>query len=668
MVDKYAQMKIDERAAQLNVATQRESLGLAIKHESVATIRKVGDDLMFTPDQLAFVVKEIKKCRKDIVYFAEKYFRIIGDGGLQLIKLYPKQKELLRTMQRESRVVVLASRQCGKSTTYTIYFLWLAMFFPDRKIAIAAHQFATAEEILSRIKLAYEYIPRELKPAVVAYSNKQVHFDNNSEIRAFATGGNSLAGFSFDVLALDEAALWPSSVAETFFTTTMPILSSRKNSKAIMVSTPRGTVNNRFYDIWTEANSEDGKNTDGWVPFRIDWWDVPGRDDEWKAQQIATMGVQRFRQEFGNEFTSSGEALLIPDENIHDFRRKIDSYQKPVLVNLSDDEKKPINAEIWKEYIPGHTYVAGGDVSEGTGNDSSVVYIMDVTDVRKDGISIVAKIASSSVSVLDFANANSKLLKQYNWPTIIVENNGVGAGFVEALLYTYGVPAERVFSEIKKDGEIRYGIHSTNANKLEAALFTRELLTTEEIPFIVTDKHLIDEMATFIRKMNQSSITYKASGKAHDDHIMAFIWGLYLLHYRNIEKYYVVKEAFKAKKGQVLPGQLENTHDIEKPDELVNGTFHKLVVAGLSNDPSALDSALGDDVMGGRQTEDGDTPLYYGSAGRGMSFGGRKNFVTVNETYSQLEMSAEPEKKWEDADDEEDWERPDRDGNIFMGI
>ena len=671
MIDQFAQMKIDERAAQLEAVAQKESLGLAIKHDSVATIRKVGDDLMFTPDQLAFVVGEIKKCRKDIVYFAEKYFRIIGDGGLQLIKLYPKQKELLRTMQRESRVVCLASRQVGKSTTYTIYFLWLSMFFPDRKIAIAAHQFATAEEILARIKLAYEYIPKEIKPAVVAYNNKQIHFDNNSEVRAFATGGNSLAGFSFDCIALDEAALWPAAVAETFFTTTMPILSSRKNSKAIMVSTPRGTVNNKFYDIWTEANSENADNNkDGWVPFRIDWWDVPGRDDAWRQQQIATMGAQRFTQEFGNEFTSSGEALLVPDDIIHKFRRELNDAPASALVNLSSNDEKPVNAEIWAAYEPGHCYAAGGDVSEGTGNDSSVLYIMDVTDTRK-GIPIVAKLASASLSVLDFANACSKLLKAYNWPIMIVENNGVGSGFVEALLYTYNVPADRVFSEVKATtGEIRYGIHSNNANKLEAALFCRELLTTEEIPMRVADKHLIDEMAVFIRKMNQNSITYKASGKAHDDHMMAFIWGLYLLYYRNIEKYYVVKEAFKAKRGQVLPGLLENVHEVENPEVLVESTFHKMIVAALTNDPSILDGALDDDKMKAQEGQQAapDTPLYYGAAGRGRSFGGKKNFVTVSESYSQLDFDRDPEKSWEDADDEDDWERPDRDGNVFVGI
>lgn len=670
MIDQYAQMKIDERAAQLNAATQREELGLAIKHESVATIRKVGEDLAFTPEQLAFVVGEIKKCRKDIVYFAEKYFRIIGDGGLQLIKLYPKQKELLRTMQRESRVVCLASRQVGKSTTYTIYFLWLAMFFPDRKIAIAAHQFATAEEILSRVKLAYEYIPKEIKPAVVAYNNKQIHFDNNSEIRAFATGGNSLAGFSFDCIALDEAALWPASVAETFFTTTMPILSSRTNSKAIMVSTPRGTVNNKFYDIWTDANSENAENNkEGWVPFRIDWWDVPGRDEDWKKQQIATMGQQRFTQEFGNEFTSSGEALLVPDDVIHKFRRDMNNAPASALVNLSPDDEKPINVEVWSAYEPGHCYVAGGDVSEGTGNDSSVLYIMDVTDIRK-GIPIVAKLASASLSVLDFANACSKLLKAYNWPIMIVENNGVGSGFVEALLYTYNVPADRVFSEIKAStGEIRYGIHSNNANKLEAALFCRELLTTEELPISVYDKHLVDEMAVFIRKVNQSSITYKASGKAHDDHMMAYIWGLYLLHYRNIEKYYVVKEAFKAKRGQVLPAVLENVHEVEKPQEIVESTFHKMIVAALTNDPSILDGALDDDKMKDNEKRPGepDTPLYYGAAGRGRSFG-KKNFQTVNETYTQLDFGRDPEKSWEDGE-EDDWEIPERDAsNVFTGI
>lgn len=476
---------------------------------------------------------------------------------------------------------------------------------------------------------------------------------------------------SHNCIALDEAALWPAAVAETFFTTTMPILSSRKNSKAIMVSTPRGTVNNKFYDIWTEANSENADNNkDGWVPFRIDWWDVPGRDDAWRQQQIATMGAQRFTQEFGNEFTSSGEALLVPDDIIHKFRRELNDAPASALVNLSSNDEKPVNAEIWAAYEPGHCYAAGGDVSEGTGNDSSVLYIMDVTDTRK-GIPIVAKLASASLSVLDFANACSKLLKAYNWPIMIVENNGVGSGFVEALLYTYNVPADRVFSEIKATtGEIRYGIHSNNANKLEAALFCRELLTTEEIPMRVADKHLIDEMAVFIRKMNQNSITYKASGKAHDDHMMAFIWGLYLLHYRNIEKYYVVKEAFKAKRGQVLPGLLENVHEVENPEVLVESTFHKMIVAALTNDPSILDGALDDDKMKAQEGQQAapDTPLYYGAAGRGRSFGGKKNFVTVSESYSQLDFDRDPEKSWEDADDEDDWERPDRDGNVFVGI
>ena len=307
LMDERQAMAIDARASQLSGATQRENLGLAIKHDSVATIRKVGEDLVFTPDQLAFVISEIKKCRKDIVYFANTYFRIIGDGGLQIIKLYPKQEEMLRAMQKESRLIVLAPRQVGKSTTYSIYFLWQTMFFPDKRIAIASDAAAKSEEILARIKLAYEYLPKEIKPAVTAYSTKQIAFDNNSEIRAFATGGNTLAGFSMDTIALDEFALIRWSIADTFFSTTMPVISSRKDSKAIIVSTPRGTVNNKFYDLWSQANSVDqSQNKDGWVPFRIDWWDVPGRTEEWKNARIA--GFERRRRPPSNV----GEAGLEP--------------------------------------------------------------------------------------------------------------------------------------------------------------------------------------------------------------------------------------------------------------------------------------------------------------------------------------------------------------------
>ena len=666
LIDQQQQDLIDRRAAQLSVATQRENLGLAIKHEDVATIRKVGDSISLTDEQLRFVIAEIKKCRKDIVYFANTYFRIIGDGGLQTIKLYKKQEELLLAMAKEKRLIVLAARQCGKSTTYTIYFLWQAMFFPDKKIAIAAHQFATAEEILSRIKLAYEYIPKEIKPSVTAYSNKQVLFDNNSEIRAFATGGNSLAGFSCDIIALDEAALWPPSVAETFFTTTMPVLSSRKNSKAIMVSTPRGTVNNKFYDIWSQANSnEQFNNKEGWIPFRIDWWDVPGRDEEWKAQQIATMGIERFRQEFGCEFSSSGTALLIPDDNIAAFRRYLSKCPDPVEVNFCENETRPpVNAQIWEAYDPTHTYVAGGDVCEGTGNDASVIDIMDVTNIRKDengkgGIKIVATISTTNSGVLEFAGSCANLLKQYNWPPFIVENNGVGSGFIEALLYTFNAPADRVFSERKADGTIRYGIHSSNAIKLEAALFARELVTTDEIGMEITDKLLVDEMGTFIRKATSTSITYAASGNAHDDHMMTWIWALYLLHHKHIERYFEVVEAFKTKQGKVLPSKLKSIGTIEKDEDILQSSLHKIIVAMLEGDASALDpSIVSDALMKNLPTPQDDGELYYGAAGRGGSFTNKPYFIASN-SYSRFDndTSQRDADAWEkEAADDDDWD------------
>ena len=665
LVDPLNQLKIDERAEQLNGAAKRESLGLSIKHETVASIRKVGEDLVFTPDQLTMVVYEIKKCRKDIIYFAEKYFRIIGDGGLQLIKLYPKQKELLLAMQRERRLICLAPRQCGKSTTYTIFCLWFTMFFPEKRIAITAQQFGTAAEILGRIKLAYEYLPKEIKPAVVTYNEKCLGFDNNSEVRAFATGGNTIRGFSFDVLFLDEFAIVPPNVCQEFFTSMMPVLSSRTQSKAVIMSTPKGSVNNMFYDIWSAANGVDASlNKEGWVPFRIHYWDVPGRTEEWKTEQIATMGIDKWRQEFECEFTSSGEALLLPDEVIHKFRKGLTTASESIMVNLSQDEDKQITAEVWKEYIPGRVYLAGCDVCEGTGNDASALYILDATNLREEGISMSARISSSSVSVLEFANACAKLLKQYNWPTIIVENNGVGSGFVEALLYTFNVPAARVFSETKQDGTVRYGIHSSNANKLEAALFARELLTTEEIPFTLPDKHLVDEMATFVRRVNQTTITYRASGKAHDDHIMAFIWGLYLLYYRNIEKYYVVKEAFKAKKGQVLPSKLENTHDIENPQDILKSAFHRMVLAALNDDPTALDVNLQDDEMKQKGNEQ-EGELYYGASGRGYSFG-KKDFVTINQGYSQFDYKKQNRPGREE--DDEDFEEPSDGQVVFLGI
>lgn len=222
----------------------------------------------------------LARSMKDIVWWAENFFRIITlDKGLTTIKLYPKQKELLNFIVGNTRICVLSSRQTGKTTTYTVFALWLATLFKDKRILICANKLQTAIEVMDRIRKAYEELPFWIKPGILSYAKGGIVFSNGSSIRAFSTSSSGSRGCSAGVLILDEFAFVPKNVADEFFASVMPIVSSSKNSKIIMVSTPNG-ASGKYYDIWQTANNKDaGANKEGWAPFRIYWYEVPGRDE-----------------------------------------------------------------------------------------------------------------------------------------------------------------------------------------------------------------------------------------------------------------------------------------------------------------------------------------------------------------------------------------------------
>ena len=249
-------------------------------------------------------MEEVKKITEDICYFAEHYFYIINlDQGKQKIKLYPKQAGLVKTMAKKRRVVVLATRQCGKSTSYSIYVLWYCLINQDKNVLICANKFKTAKDILSRIKLGYQMLPTWLKPGIVAWNASSIEFSNGCKITAEATSESSGRGGSINVLILDEFAFLAPGLQEGFMASVFPVVSSSKTSQIIIVSTPNG-MNNEYYNIWNKAmlNVERDHQEVGWFPFRIDWWDVPGRDQAWKNQQMATFNnnQQKFNQQYGN--------------------------------------------------------------------------------------------------------------------------------------------------------------------------------------------------------------------------------------------------------------------------------------------------------------------------------------------------------------------------------
>ena len=218
---------------------------------------------------------------------------------------------------------------------------------------------------------------------------------------------------SHNCVIMDEASFVPNNIASRVFESIYPVISSSKTSQFIMVSTPNGAdPNNLYYSIWQKANrKESDKNAEGWKAFRIDWFDVPGRDEQWKNNTIASIGARRFAQEFGNEFLSNASTKKLIDEDIIEkFRMKLSEYKiknvKPKTQRIiSEKQDRPYEFQMWHEFDKDRTYVASGDIAEGVGGDASVLQVWDVTDTKS--ITLVAKF-SSSVSLKISLNSSSK--------------------------------------------------------------------------------------------------------------------------------------------------------------------------------------------------------------------------------------------------------------------
>jgi len=300
-----------------------------------------GAEFEYTPE----MISELEKCKKDILYFAENYFYVLNiDEGRQKIKLHPFQKRVLKSILKNRFFVLLASRQVGKSTIFTIFILWLALFNSDQRILLVANKEATAIEIFGRVRMAYEMMPNWLKSPVVEYAKTSMELENNSRISISTTTGTAARGQAVSCLLVDECAFIEPHLMDPFWASVFPIVSSSKKAKVLMCSTANGT-GNLFYDIYTGSTEKDN----GWGNDKVVWNEVPGRTEKWaKEIKAGLASEEKWRQEFGCEFINSGTSSL--NETLYTELKK--HTREPVEI-LMDGKYK-----IWEHPDPSRLYVA----------------------------------------------------------------------------------------------------------------------------------------------------------------------------------------------------------------------------------------------------------------------------------------------------------------------
>lgn len=548
-----------------------ESKHLYLGNKNLPTERA---EFEWTPD----MVKDLKKCKRNLLYFAENFFTIINlDRGREKIKLFKCQKRVLRSLRDNRFNIVLASRQVGKTTMMTIYTLWVACFLEDQRILVVANKEQTAINIFKRIRLAYEQLPNWLKPGVVEYGKTAMTLSNGSSIGISTTSSDAGRGDSCNCLVLDELAFIDNHLVESFWKSVYPIISSSKKSKIFIASTPNGT-GNLFHEIY--SNAVRGKSN--WTASRIDWDEIPGRDEKWKQDTISSLGSsQIFDQEFGCQFIETGESVL--DQEL---------IRKSSLTICDPDHIFEDGCyKVWKLPDESRTYTIGVDISEGVGEASSVVQVLDITDLAD--IEQVAVYASDKISPYNFTTKLLEILQQWGQPPALIERNNCGAQVVDTLRNVYGYENIVNFTPGKENAVQRPGIIAHTNTKYKGVMNMKYWLS-ELHAVTLRDSATLDELKTFVRYPNGTWKAVKGSN-IYDDRVMSLIWSLLILETAITEQYFEIEQFDKNNKPALIK-------DMSYGLRQFSNTLSTYGNEKQSSSYSALPIYIDSDTMGGSET------------------------------------------------------------------
>jgi Terminase large subunit, T4likevirus-type, N-terminal/Terminase RNaseH-like domain len=488
-------------------------LSLLKGYNGNSLLKKSNQKIEWTPE----LVAEYVKCSQDPVYFTEKYMKIINvDRGLVNFILYDYQKTMLQAMAENRFNIIATARQAGKSTVTCAFILWYIIFNAEKTVALLANKGETAREILGRVQLAYQHLPKWLQQGVKEWNKGSMELENNSRVLAAATSSDAIRGYSINLLFIDEAAFienW-----DSFFTSVYPTISSGKESKIVLVSTPNGL--NHFYSIW--KNAEEKRN--GYNPIRVMWYDVPGRDEKWKEETLGSMNfdTEKFEQEYCVEFLGSS-GTLIAGWKLRELVHQTPLIQKDGLYQYEPPE---VN----------HIYALVADVSRGKGFDYSAFQLIDVTKMPYKQVCVYR---SNMITPVEYVEIIYQAATTYNNAAVLVEINDIGEQVGHSLHFDFeydnvlftesaGRMGKKVSQGFVKKGKPDKGIRTTKQVKAVGCSMLKLLI--EQNQLIINDFHTIEELSTFSRK-NQS---YEAEEGKHDDLVM----GLVLFGWLSSQQYF----------------------------------------------------------------------------------------------------------------------------------
>jgi hypothetical protein len=528
----------------------------------------------WTPDQ----IKEWMKCAKDPVYFIETYIKIVNvDKGLINFNLYDYQKDIVELSIEERFVICKMPRQCGKTTTLVGIMLWYVLFHDNYNVAILAHKMQQAREILSRIQLAYEHLPKWIQQGIIEWNKGNIELENGSKILASATSSSAIRGGSFNLVYLDEFAFVDNNMQEDFFASVYPTISSGKTSKVLITSTPNGL--NMFYKIWTD--SEEGKND--YKRIDVHWSQVPGRDQKWREETIRNTSEEQFRVEFECEFIGSSHTL-------------ISATKLRVLRSIPPTLSNP-DTKIFAQPVPGRQYFTVVDTARGVEGDYSAFVVFDVSELP---YRVVASYKNNMISPLMYPNIVFQLSKHYNSAYVLVETNDIGEQIANIL--QHDLEYENVLTTINngRSGQVispgfgqatRLGVRTTKAVKRIGCMGLKTQVESDKL--VINDERILYELFRFVNIGD----SYEAE-EGHDDLVMCLV----LFAWAMSQSY--VKELTSVDLRQKLEQENEDAFEESMmPIGIIDrgGAIEPVMLAARKDDDSWL--FAGDDEFDARMIE-----------------------------------------------------------------
>ena len=495
-------------------------------------LKKAGTPIQFTKKQ----IDEWIKCKNDPIYFAMNYIKIISlDEGLVPFSMYDFQKKILNDFHENRFNIAKLPRQTGKSTTVVAYLLYYAIFYDSVNIGILANKASTARELLGRLQLAYENLPKWMQHGILVWNKGNVELENGSKILAASTSASAVRGMSFNILFLDEFAFVPNHVAEQFFASVYPTITSGKSTKVIIISTPNGM--NHFYKMWEDARND--KND--YITNEVHWSQVPGRDKKWKDETIKNTSKRQFAQEFECDFLGSADTLISPS--------------KLQCIPFNDPIRSNAGLDVYERAEEDHEYIITVDVARGIGGDYSAFIVFDITTLP---YKIVAKYRNNEIKPVLFPSVIFQVAKEYNNPYILVEVNDVGDLIAATLNYDLEYPNVLMCAMRGRAGQIVGQGFSGNKTQLGVKMSVtvkkigcsnlKAIIEEDKLTF--QDFDIFQELTTFVQKKQ----AWEADEGYHDDLVMCmvlFAWLVMQDYFKEMTDQDIRRRIYEEQRNQI---------------------------------------------------------------------------------------------------------------------